>query len=395
MREDYDPRATVVLVSDREANAFMKFVELPYSRVIVDDVESCKNVRNLPDANFTWFITGCPERLNVNKKSFGGKLSHLKRAEIPIEFVTIRTPIEKVMKALGVKKPPIISVIKTIPCCLDEDKKRNVMENDNVAHSLITILNGEPINGIIKSQLEKSTSKEEKYYTEEARICRALGLNHHTESMLRKATEAIKNRSLFLKAVDAFDDEEEQCPICLAKIGEEPRSRVSTITKCCRKMFCGTCMARTLINKPICPLCRCNTVQFYVVVGDSLKFESKIEDDLLASHANYHPIRSTDDTVMSIVRRLSLQQTKVAIYSSSCLFIDDISLQMKMQNLYQRAAVFRLFDRRTIENGHYPPTDITDLVLVKVSDTDPHRDRLINHRLLLCPTPFIVHDVRV
>ena len=72
----------------------------------------------------------------------------------------------------------------------------------------------------------------------------------------------------------------EECPICY----DDPKATAATLTPCCHRMFCATCILSSLSRRMACPMCRASLKpeQLTQVVQEKKRTKKKEESKLLS-----------------------------------------------------------------------------------------------------------------
>lgn len=337
-------QADIVLVSNTlysAVQAIARDLNLKWSRVFVDEADSIYLTGGCPppEAPFIWFITATWPNIILNghyirpslldhytnhQQRYCSALGDWLRNELGIQSVNpvnyyghttwmkcrstnwlreyFSDHVFRGMAAIFCSKPflkesqKMPAQVEEIFWCLQPATQRAVM--NLVSGELQQMLHAGNIEGALEklgvsidtsmNLIDAVTKEREK---ELSRLKNTLvykeTLDYSTPQLKEEALNKLKGKIASVEEqLKNFkerlsENSQEDCPICY----ENPKETQATLTPCCHRIFCGSCILRSLARRTDCPLCR-TTIQpsqlVQLVTEKPKKKKTKDEPKLLS-----------------------------------------------------------------------------------------------------------------
>jgi SNF2 family DNA or RNA helicase len=327
--------ADVVLVSNTmyaELQHVAKFSGVQWSRIFIDEADSIHipGTAPPPNAPFVWFITATwptlllhghyiratmLTRYNENQNKYCPELGEWLRSEIgvspsghperAISWMRARSSnwlreyfCDHVLRGMGTIfcSKPFLKESQQMPAqsfttlwCLQSNSHRAVL--GLVSSDVQNMIHAGNIEGALQqlgitedttTNLVEAARKERTKELERLKKTLAFkeSMDYATPQAKELALQILKGKIASVEAqLKTFEERlsatEEDCPICY----EDPKQNQATLTPCCHRIFCGSCILNSLSRRSACPLCRTEIQikQLVQIVSEDKKKSKKTE----------------------------------------------------------------------------------------------------------------------
>jgi len=276
----------VILCSATMSNDyFKKFNEIKYSRIIIDEICSIKDLPQTLNfkANFVWFITATPSGISNIRRTYMKDMVNSNMHPFIFNNIIIKNEDDYVSKSMSL--PNISQVL--IKCFTPKELE---LIREFIPSDVMDMLNaGDYQEAVLRLNCNVDTNENilqvltnkisEEIHNKKAELKYKESIiptdrKTHDESIARIKEKISSLESKFESITTRIKEFNTQnCPICMDEFSETKPG----ILPCCNQLFCITCLTQI---KNICPMCRIPfRMDQVLVIMDDFKKDEKLLND--------------------------------------------------------------------------------------------------------------------